>query len=66
MLDHLSIGVRDLQRSIAFYDAAFAPLDYLRVWDGKNAAGYGEPGGEDKFAIKEETPSRASTKGTLK
>ena len=56
MLDHLSIGVRDFQRSIAFYDAVFAPLNYVRVWDGKKAAGYGEPGGEDRFAIKEDAP----------
>ena len=28
MLDHLSLGVTDLERAMRFYDAAFAPLGY--------------------------------------
>jgi catechol 2,3-dioxygenase-like lactoylglutathione lyase family enzyme len=52
MLNHLSIGVSDLSRSIAFYDAAFMALGYTRVWNGETAAGYGLKDGEDQFAIK--------------
>ncbi|TVR47400.1 MAG: VOC family protein [Puniceicoccaceae bacterium] len=59
MLHHLSIGVADLARSSAFYDAALAPLGYVRVWthevtDGyrEAAIGYGLPGVEDEFAIR--------------
>src|SRR5437588_668116 len=59
MLHHLSFAVVDLVRSAAFYDAALAPLGYVRVWTHEaaagykeSAAGYGLPGGEDEFAIR--------------
>ena len=52
MLHHLSFGVADLARAAAFYDAALAPLGYVRVWNDETAVGYGHPGGGDKFAIK--------------
>ena len=52
MLGHLSFGVADLQRAIAFYDAALAPLGYVRVWTSETQAGYGLPGGGDKLALK--------------
>jgi catechol 2,3-dioxygenase-like lactoylglutathione lyase family enzyme len=52
MLHHLSIGVADLARAASFYDAALAPLGYVRVWTDKTAIGYGSPGGGDKLAIK--------------
>ncbi|MEZ2127936.1 MULTISPECIES: VOC family protein [unclassified Sinorhizobium] len=61
MLHHVSFGVSDIKRSAAFYDAALAPLGYIRVWEDLNpddpddpdqAIGYGLPGGGDKFAIK--------------
>jgi catechol 2,3-dioxygenase-like lactoylglutathione lyase family enzyme len=52
MLGHLSFGVADLARAIAFYDAALAPLGYVRVWTSETQAGYGLPGGGDKLALK--------------
>ncbi len=52
MLHHLSFAVADVARSAAFYDAALAPLGYVRVWEDETAIGYGLPGGGDKFAIK--------------
>ncbi|MBI2750510.1 MAG: VOC family protein [Burkholderiales bacterium] len=52
MLHHLSFEVSNLERAAAFYDAALAALSYVRVWTDSTAIGYGEPGGEDKFAIK--------------
>jgi len=51
VLDHLSLGVSDLQRSIRFYDAVFAPLGYERLWTEDKAAGYGPRGGQDKLAL---------------
>jgi catechol 2,3-dioxygenase-like lactoylglutathione lyase family enzyme len=55
MLDHLSIAVSDLSRAIAFYDAVLAPLGYVRVWTGGDAAGYARPGETDEpFALKEQ------------
>ena len=52
MLHHISFAVADLARSAAFYDAALAPLGYVRVWTHETAIGYGRPGEGDKFAIK--------------
>ncbi|MCB9675937.1 MAG: VOC family protein [Alphaproteobacteria bacterium] len=51
MLSHVSLGVRDLAVSGAFYDAALAPLGYVRVWGTERGIGYGEPGGNDRLAI---------------
>ena len=52
MLHHLSFAVADLARSAAFYNAALAPLGYVRVWADSTAVGYGHPGGGDRFAIR--------------
>jgi catechol 2,3-dioxygenase-like lactoylglutathione lyase family enzyme len=58
VLHHISFGVSNIERAAAFYDAALAPLGYIRVWDDLNpgepdqAVGYGPPGGGDKLAIK--------------
>ena len=41
MLDHVSIGVRDLAASRRFYDAALAPLGYACLFSGDESLGYG-------------------------
>ncbi len=41
MIDHVSLGVADLARSRAFYDAALAPLGYRRLFSLDEASGYG-------------------------
>ena len=41
VIDHLSLGVRDLARSRAFYDAILAPLGYCRGYDLNDVSGYG-------------------------
>jgi catechol 2,3-dioxygenase-like lactoylglutathione lyase family enzyme len=54
MIDHLSLGVRDLAASTRFYDACLAPLGYVRLYASEKGAGYGPPGGEgalDLFAV---------------
>jgi catechol 2,3-dioxygenase-like lactoylglutathione lyase family enzyme len=53
VFDHLSLGVRDLDRSGAFYDAALAPLGVVRLWRQDRGIGYGPPDfrGEAPFAI---------------
>ncbi len=53
MLSHISLGVSNLKRAIVFYDAILATLGYVRVWRDADAAGYGRPGGDDEFAIKQ-------------
>ena len=34
MIDHISIGVRDIARTKRFYDAALKPLGYTCLSDG--------------------------------
>src|SRR5271156_5375871 len=41
MLAHVSIGVRDLERTKRFYDAALAPLGYKCLDEGASSLGYG-------------------------
>jgi catechol 2,3-dioxygenase-like lactoylglutathione lyase family enzyme len=52
-LDHISFAVSNVSRAGAFYDAALAPLGLVRVWSSRDAVGYGRPGSDDCFAIKE-------------
>jgi catechol 2,3-dioxygenase-like lactoylglutathione lyase family enzyme/ketosteroid isomerase-like protein len=44
MLDHISIGVSDIVRTRTFYDAALAPLGYMRLSEGEGSLGYGRSG----------------------
>jgi catechol 2,3-dioxygenase-like lactoylglutathione lyase family enzyme len=42
MFDHITLGVSDVARSTAFYDAVLAPLNLRVLWrDGEGAVGYG-------------------------
>jgi catechol 2,3-dioxygenase-like lactoylglutathione lyase family enzyme len=42
MLDHVTIGVRDIERSKKFYDRALLPLGITRLYgEGERFAGYG-------------------------
>lgn len=41
MLNHVSIGVRDIARAKRFYDAALAPLGYRCLSDSASSLGYG-------------------------
>jgi catechol 2,3-dioxygenase-like lactoylglutathione lyase family enzyme len=56
---HLSLGVRDILRSVRFYDAVLAPLGLVRVWsdlrpgETGQGVGYGLPGCADVLALKE-------------
>ena len=49
MIAHLSIGVRDLERSKGFYDSALAPLGYRCLRPGRTMLGYGY--GSDNIAF---------------
>ena len=42
MLDHVSIGVRDLAAAKRFYDAALAPLGYRCLHEDGSGLGYGK------------------------
>jgi len=51
VIDHLSLGVRDLALSRAFYDAILAPLGYRRGYDHDEVSGYGLP---DEHPLREQ------------
>jgi catechol 2,3-dioxygenase-like lactoylglutathione lyase family enzyme len=42
MIDHISIGVRDLAATKRFYDAALKPLGYTCLSEGAASLGYGK------------------------
>lgn len=42
MIDHVSIGVREVARAKRFYDAALAPLGYKCLSEGGGSLGYGK------------------------
>lgn len=42
MINHVSIGVRDIAKSRTFYDAALKPLGYTCISSGDGSLGYGK------------------------
>ena len=42
MIDHISIGVRDIARTKRFYDAALKALGYTCLSEGHGSLGYGK------------------------
>lgn len=42
MFNHVSIGVRDIRRTKAFYDAALKPLGFECLSEGDGSLGYGK------------------------
>ena len=64
MIDHISMGVRDLGSAKRFYDAALAPLGYACLSDSPGSLGYG--GGAVALWISEaERPVPADEKSGL-
>ncbi len=64
MLDHVSIGVSDIQRAGKFYDAVLKPLGYTRQSDGDSALGYGEKG-SFLWLLKSNKPVKADMESGL-
>jgi catechol 2,3-dioxygenase-like lactoylglutathione lyase family enzyme len=44
MIDHISIGVRDLAASTRFYDAALTPLGYVKTHEREKTVGWARSG----------------------
>jgi catechol 2,3-dioxygenase-like lactoylglutathione lyase family enzyme len=44
VIDHVSIGVRDIAKSKRFYDAALKPLGYSCLSESEGSLGYGQSG----------------------
>ena len=51
MYSHTTIGVEDLDRAQAFYDAVLAPLGLEVRFSGDGMVGYGQPGGRPQFLV---------------
>ena len=49
MIDHVGLGVSDLERSLAFYREALAPLGYELLLDEEGTAGFGRERKPDFF-----------------
>jgi catechol 2,3-dioxygenase-like lactoylglutathione lyase family enzyme len=66
MIDHISIGVRDIDKSKRFYDAVLEPLGYNCLRAGRSMLGYGY--GSDSIALwvfQTERPVPANEKSGL-
>ena len=55
-IDHLTLRVRDLERSRTFYEQALAPFGIRVVESSQGPIGFGSKGGED-FWIREGQPA---------
>ena len=63
MIDHVSIGVADLETAGAFYDSVLTPLEYDRYLDRSDAIGYRSRSRPGKFFLNLESEARAPSPG---
>jgi len=62
MLDHVSIGVRDLAKAKLFYDAALRPLGYRCLSPSETALGYGQESAQFwVYAVETPVPADANS-----
>jgi len=54
MIDHLSVPVRDLAKSKAFYAQALAPLGYVQLHEYPGVAAFGADGIPDFWIVEQE------------
>jgi catechol 2,3-dioxygenase-like lactoylglutathione lyase family enzyme len=64
MINHVSIGVKDLRKSRRFYDAALEPLGYKCLMEGPEYLGYGTAAPEF-WVLSVKNPVRADTASGL-
>jgi catechol 2,3-dioxygenase-like lactoylglutathione lyase family enzyme len=64
MIDHVSIGVRDVAAAKRFYDAALKPLGYVCLSDSPGSIGYGN-GSVALWISESERPVPADEKSGL-
>ena len=61
MIDHVSLRVSDLARSVAFYTAALAPLGYVKIMEFAGAAVGLGAGGKPDFWLTQSNEKIQST-----
>jgi len=62
-IDHVSLAVRDLERSAAFYGAVLAPLGYMRLVARERMIGFGKTHAEILINLRENLPSAPADAG---
>jgi catechol 2,3-dioxygenase-like lactoylglutathione lyase family enzyme len=65
MINHVSIGVRDLAKTKQFYDAALEPLGYTCQSEGPGSLGYGSKAGIQLWISTTDHPVKADAKSGL-
>ena len=55
-IDHVSLAVRDLSRSAAFYEAVLAPLGYAKLVTRERTIGFGKTHAEIWINLRENLP----------
>ena len=65
MIDHVSIGVRDVATAKAFYDAVFAPLGYSCQSAGDSYLGYGTQDATQLWVLAASAPVPANPSSGL-
>ncbi|HEY9568644.1 MAG TPA: VOC family protein [Thalassobaculum sp.] len=65
MLDHVSIGVRDIPATRRFYDKALQPLGYRCLSEGADSLGYGGAQGVAFWISHSEHPVPAESRSGL-
>ncbi|HTP75615.1 MAG TPA: VOC family protein [Rhizomicrobium sp.] len=63
MFSYSTLGVNDMDRAIAFYDAVFAPLGRNRDTTSPTWTGYSAPGDKTKFFLTRPFDRKAATGG---
>ena len=63
MIAYSTVGVNDMARSIAFYDAVFAPLGAARETTSDTWTGYRRPGDRGRFFLTRPFDRRAASNG---
>jgi catechol 2,3-dioxygenase-like lactoylglutathione lyase family enzyme len=51
MIDHVSVGVRDLAAAARFYDTVLSVIGYVKLDDREKTKGWGKPGKHSEFWI---------------
>jgi catechol 2,3-dioxygenase-like lactoylglutathione lyase family enzyme len=59
LIDHIKIGVTDVERARAFYEAALAPLGIVVVLDYPGTVGFGKDAKPEFFIRRTATPDPA-------
>lgn len=64
MIDHVSIGVSDINAAGEFYDAVLSPLGYDRYVDTEEMIGYTSEAGTSAFFLRHDSEAQPPSSGS--